>query len=581
MGLFAIVVPTALWSDAIVVTRAMLASTVAEVWIEPDSVVVELEIGPQDLQAFRNLLPDELYTRLGYEPEPWIDRLLRFAEEDFVVRVDGGPPTDGRLRSLELRSRVTRDEVTGEPLPVQPEDAEQVVFARLAYPTPGRPGSLTIGPKPVLKSDAAASIGFVAYHEGLHVNDFRYLAQPERITLDWEDPWFSRFDNRNLWRQYNSPISAFLYVEPFEVRKEIVLRPRDLARWGLDLGLDDRDVIPVDEQEEIKRRVAEFLSDRNRVLIDGQPADGLLDRIHFIYRNLRTSGVVDPPRDLPTVSATLGIIWVYPTDGLPDEVEMTWDLFSSQVDRVPAAATDEAGSMPYFLTPEDSTLRWKNFLTDPTTPGLVPVMDPPGRSPWPIGAGAVALGTLILLGWRYGGTVRSGERPPRRAVAAGILAVAVLATALPLILRPGRLSDRQTDAVLAGLLLNVYKAFDYREEELVYDAIARSASGDLLTDLYLQTRKSLELANQGGARARVSSVDVIEATNEPLPDGQGFSTRAIWNVSGSVGHWGHVHQRTNQYEAEIRVRVIDGAWRITDLEVLSEERMQVPATPGA
>jgi len=559
----------------------MLASTIAEVWIEPDSVVVELEIGPQDLRTFGNLLPDELYERLGYPPEPWLDRLLRFTAEDFVVRVDDGPPADGRVRSLELRARVRRDEVTGEPLPVQPVDAEQVLFARIAYPTPGRSGSLTIGPKPVLKSDAAATIGFVAYHEGLYVNDFRYLAQPERIALDWEDPWFSRFDNRNLWRQYNSPISAFLYVEPFEVRKEIVLRPRDLAQWGLDLELDDRDVIPVDEQDEIKRRVAEFLSDRNPVVIDGQPADGFLDRVHFIYRNLRTSGVVDPPRDLPSVSATLGVIWIYPTDGLPDEVEMTWDLFASRIDRVPGAATDEAGSMPYFLTPGDNTLTWKNFLTDPTTPGLVPVMDPPRRSLWPIGAGVVALGALILLGRRYGGTIRSGGRPPPRALAAAILALAVLAIAIPMTLRSGRLSDRQTDTVLAGLLLNVYKAFDYREEGRVYDAIERTVSGDLLTDIYLQTRRSLELANQGGARARVSAVDVIEATNEPLPDGQGFSTRATWNVSGSVGHWGHVHQRTNQYEASITVRVIDGAWRITELEVLSEERLPVPPTPGA
>jgi hypothetical protein len=151
-------------------------------------------------------------------------------------------------------------------------------------------------------------------------------------------------------------VSAYLYVEPFEVRKEIVVRPRDLAQWGLDLGLADREVIPVGEQEEIKRRVAEFLADRNPVTIDGQPVGGFLDRIHFIYRNLRTSGVVQPPRDLDAVSATLGVIWVYPVEGLPDEVEMQWELFSDRVERIPAAATDEAGSLPYFLSEDDSVL---------------------------------------------------------------------------------------------------------------------------------------------------------------------------------------------------------------------------------
>jgi hypothetical protein len=579
--LLGVILPRSLNSDAIIITRAMLATTIAEVWIERDSVVVELEIGPQDVRAFRNVVPDQLYSRLGYTPEPWIDRLLRFTARDLTVRADDGPPSPGRLRSIEIRQRVRRDEVTGEPLPNQPQDAESVVFARLAYPIPARPRTLTIAPPPQGPDADVASIGFVAYHEGLHLNNFRYLGQPERIVLDWADPWYSQFENRNLWRQFRSPVSAYLYVEPFEVRKEIVVRPRDLALWGLDLGLEGREVIPAGEQEEIKRRVAEFLSDRNPVTIDGQPTEGFLDRIHFIYRNLRTSGVVEPARDLPTVSATLGVIWVYPTDGLPDEVEMKWELFSNRIDRIPGAATDEAGSLPYFLSPDDDVLRWENFLTNPTIPGLMPVMDPPARSRWPaLAAAAVALAALILLGRRYGRGLMSGARPPSRAVAVAVLAVVVLGGAIPLGLRAGRLSERQTDTILAGLLLNVYKAFDYREEEVIYDAIARSASGDLLTDLYLQTRRSLELANQGGARAKVSSVEVIDAANEPLRDGQGFSTHATWNVSGSVGHWGHVHQRTNQYEAEITVRVIEDAWRITALEVLNEERLQAPRAPG-
>ena len=576
LALLAVMTPRALFSDAFVVSRAMLASTIAEIWIEPDSVVVELEIGPQDLRSFRNLLPDELYTRLGYDPEPWLDRLLRFAADDFVVRVDDGSPTAGRLRALEVRNRIRRDEVTGEPLPVQPEDAERVVFARLAYPTPGESTALTIGPRSVMETGPSASIGFVAYHEGLHLNDFRYLSRPERVELDWEDPWYSQFDNRNLWRQYRAPVSAYLYVEPFEVRKEIVVRPRDLAQWGLDLDLEARDTIRAEEHEEIRRRVAEFLAERNPVTIDGVPAEGFLDRVHFIYRNLRTSGVVDPPQDLPAVSATLGVIWVYPVDHLPDSVEMAWELFPDRADRVPAATTDEAGSLPSFLMPDDPVLRWQNFLTNPTIPGLVPVQEPPQSRPWlPLAAGAASLIALALLARRYVPELRAGQRPPARATAAAVVAIALLLAAVPMSLRGERMTEEQTEEILAGLLLNIYKSFDYREEEAIYDAIARTTSGDLLTEIYLQTRRSLELANQGGARAKVRTVDVLEATPEPV-DGKGFRARTTWNVTGSVGHWGHVHQRSNQYLADITVRVIDDAWRITELEVLNEERLQAP-----
>ncbi len=372
--------PAALNSDAIVITRAMLATTISEVFVEPDSVVVHLEVGVLDFDAFRNLLPDEIYERLGYEPEPWGERLRRFTGENLVVRADGGAPLSGRLEELEVRRRIERDEVTGEPLPVQPNDAEPVIYARLSYSVSGRPGRLSIAPPRVVDGQhVSANIGFVTYHRGLHVNDFRYLGQEETLILDWEDPWYSQFENRNLWRQFKSPISTFLYVEPFEVRKEIVVRPRDLQQW-VDLGLEGKEVITVAEQEEVKQRVVKFLGARNPVTIDGQPVEGILDRVHFIYRNLRTSGVIQPPRDLDLVSATLGVIFVYPTTELPDEVTMTWELFGDRIERVPGSATDEAGSLPYFLSPGDRVLRWQNFLTNPSVPGLIEVQDPPQRA---------------------------------------------------------------------------------------------------------------------------------------------------------------------------------------------------------
>ena len=38
--------------------------------------------------------------------------------------------------------------------------------------------------------------------------------------------WYSAFRNRNLRRQFEAPIHAFLYVEPYEARVEVVVRPR-------------------------------------------------------------------------------------------------------------------------------------------------------------------------------------------------------------------------------------------------------------------------------------------------------------------------------------------------------------------
>ena len=65
-------------ADALVVTKAMTASTIAEVFIRRDSIRVELEIGAPDLNGFRNVLPDALYERLGHSPVPLGERASRF-----------------------------------------------------------------------------------------------------------------------------------------------------------------------------------------------------------------------------------------------------------------------------------------------------------------------------------------------------------------------------------------------------------------------------------------------------------------------------------------------------------------------
>jgi len=580
-ALAAVLSPSLLRPDALVITRAMLATTVSEIFIRADTVVVELEIGVADAQAFQNLLPDELYEALGNEPEPWRDRLARFVAQDFSVSADQGPPLPGRLTEIEIRHRIQRDEVTGEPLPVQAEDAERVVYARLAYPLPERPASLTFTPPVRGSGRPVGNVGFITYHDGLHVNDFRYLGQPERVILDWEDPWYSQFENRNLWRQYKSPISAFLYVESFEVRKEIVIRPKDLEQW-VDLGLEGRDVIPVDEQEELKARVIEFLEQRNPVTINGRPAEGFLDRAHFIYRTLRTSGVVNPPRDLDVTSATLGVIWVYPTESLPDSAAMTWELFDDRIPRIPGAVTDEAGALPYFLTEDDNVLGWQNFLTNPTVPGLVPVEAPPTGDRIPaLFLLVMAIAGLVLVVVLSSRSIRAGTGIPRWGLPVGLVLLLAIAVSAPLVTRSGKLSEDETRTVVSGLLLNVYKAFDYRQESAIYDALARTTSGDLLTDVYLETRRSLELANQGGARAKVRTLEVTEATNEPVDGSGSFRSRASWNVHGSVGHWGHVHQRVNRYDAELQVEVVDGAWKITQLDVFQEERLPTTTSPGS
>ncbi len=58
--LFLVAGRTAAHGDALVVTRAMKASTIMEVFVEANEIRVELEIGGNDLEAFQDLLPDQI-----------------------------------------------------------------------------------------------------------------------------------------------------------------------------------------------------------------------------------------------------------------------------------------------------------------------------------------------------------------------------------------------------------------------------------------------------------------------------------------------------------------------------------------
>lgn len=562
-------------ADAIVVTRAMRASTIAEIFVEAKSIRVELEIGVSDLDRFPNLLPDELYLKLGHEPEEFAQRLQRFLEDDFRILADEERPLAGRVISMELGTRVERDEITGEPLP-SGGDAETVVFVVLSYAMPREPRTLTFqAPLDPNTGRVAASVGFVTYHMGIPVNDFRYLGMSETLDLEWNDPWYSRFRNRNLRRRFDAPMSVFLYIENFEVRKEIIVRPKDLQHW-VDLGLSGRDTIYAGEQEALRQQAAVFFQDRNPVTIDGRPARGTLDRVHFVRRTLRRTGVVDPPEDLALVSATLGIIFVYPIDSLPNEVTMSWEFFNERIKRVPASAIDEAGGLPYTLQPDDSVLVWQNFLTNPTRPTLAAI-DPPGGGSVPL---LSTVAGLLLIGV-IAGTASRGRLGARstRVVVVSLAIVTVAAWPVVRVSAPrlGGLSQEQTESVVGGLLTNVYRAFDYRDESAIYDALARSASGDLLRQIYLETRKSLELQNQGGARVKVNEVTLDSVTTERMGGGKAFEARCTWTVSGSVGHWGHLHTRTNQYEALLTIEAVDGAWKITALELLEEKRVSSKA----
>jgi len=568
---------------------------IAEIHIHDDHVKIELEIFVDDMVTFDRLIPDAFFKGTSIKRPPLANRLRLFSDQDFQIITDKGQKLQAELKRIEPRFRKNRpspyagkiNPYTLQVIPGPPED-KRVFYAELVYSFTKKPASLTIiPPLDEQYKISKVPIGFMTYHNGVPINDFRYLSGPSKVTLDWTDPWYSTFDKKALKRWQRGGVMSFLYIEPYEVRHEILARVKDLSAW-IDLGLRGDEFIEADENEPLKKRVGEFFLKQDKVLIDGKQLRPILDRTAFVKYAMTGSTFLVQPERLPINTATVGVIITYLTKGIPQEVTNEWNLWSDRIQKVPADAVDPAGPFPSYVTPDENVLTWKNFLKTYQIPTVTQIELDESLTTMNIPIASVlcllVLGPLALQIRKR----RQNAKPVGLHIGLVIffLAGSVLlypllkvAVAKPAVIAP-KMTDKEAVSVLNSLLKNIYRSFDFREEEDVYDRLATSVSGDLLSEIYLQNRKSLVVTQAGGARARVKEVEILDVDVNHLDDRSlGLLFHTKWTAMGSVGHWGHIHIRKNQYEANITVEPVDGAWKITGLELLEEKRIDSYAKP--
>ena len=576
-------------ADWINLSGAQNAPNIAEIFINDDHIKIELEIFVNDLVAFDRLIPDEFFAGTKIKRPPLEERLRQFSNEDLQVIADNGQKLSASLKLIEPRFRRERpspvrwkiNPYTGQPIPGPPED-KRVLYAELIYPFTRKPQSLTfIPPLDAENKISKVPIGFMTYHNRAPLHDFKYLSEPPTVMLDWGDPWYSKFEKKSLRRWQLSGVMSFLYIEPYEVRHEILARVKDLAAW-IDLDLRGDEFIEPEENEPLKKRVGEFFLNRDKTLIDGKKLRPILDRVSFVKYSTTASTFVVQPEQLPINTVMVGVIITYLTESIPQQVTNEWNLWSDHVQKVATDAIDPVGGLPSYVTPDDKVLTWTNFLKTYQMPTIAEVSVDESLTTMKIPlASVLCILALVPLGLQ----IRKRKRNIHSiglhiGLAVVLIAVSVLlypflkvAVAKPAVLAP-KMTDDKAVIVLNSLLKNIYRSFDFREEEDVYDRLATSVSGDLLSEIYLQNRHSLVVTQAGGARARVKEVEILDANVRHLDDRPlGLMFRARWTATGTVGHWGHIHMRKNQYEANISVEPVDGAWKISGLELLEEKRI--------
>jgi len=384
----------------------------------------------------------------------------------------------------------------------------------------------------------------------------------------------------------NAPIQSFLSIEPFEVRHEVMFRLADLefvlhaAGRGEIFRLEPAGVLEIEDQS----MVADWLANHwvnTEVFIDGYLTEGVVRRVD--YMTVDPNGALPRPNPVPepVAEAVVGVIVAYPAGGMPDEVFLSWGSFRGKVESIPATVIDPETVSSQILTSEQPSLTWENELIEDPIPTVDAVEVEPTQLPVPLATLPLLLIVVILaLKGVRGGQASDGRArvwwvtAARIVLALAIVVGPIVQTSFALPGSAGRTpSERQARRILAGLLPNIYRSLEFREEGMIYDRLAVSVTGETLTEVYLEQREALEMEERGGAQARVESVEVLEAGEIESAEA-GFSVRAVWTVGGMVTHFGHRHFRQNRYDARIGIVPESGTWKIQTVEVLEQERVR-------
>jgi len=346
--------------------------------------------------------------------------------------------------------------------------------------------------------------------------------------------------------ELGEPVTAFLTIQLHEVRLEVLVRA-DI--------LDDVEgpVIAPDAQADI---IAKLLEQRCAVTINRKSVQPIVERGEFVV--LGSYGILTRPEPVPepVERALIGLTVVYACEGMPSDVSLEWALpYEATV-----TTSEPAGGSEAKLSPTAPTLNWQASLYSFDVKTLKPVLVESLQVP--IVSLALALVGFFLI-------------RRRRALAAVCVLAAIglypfLRTPIGVSKTP---SEQEAGTIVSGLLSNVYRSFDLREEHAVYDRLERTVIGEQLTEIYLLSRKSLELEGRGGARGRVDVVDVDRVRGVTPNDDGSYSVEADWIVAGSVSHFGHTHYRQNRYRAVVRIVPDGDTWKITEIDVVEERRL--------
>lgn len=493
-----------------------LSSAIVEV--REDELVVDLEIMLEDLVMYQSLAAD---GEMRYPAE----LMLQAAKQhrDFLLEYFSILDGDGnRLKESSVTENFEQISAGGV---LQGELMSKVVTYRVQYPLMNsKPKFLTFLQTFGGKNSALPAImDLSVWHRDRleHSSQLAY-GKPQSFKFDWERayenkrPSFAELRKKRK-EQFEDSLGiasytglySFVYINRFEVRHELLVPLLTLEEW-VKVPRKDPDYLEIEEQSAAKENIAQFFSEKSSVQIDGMDNVGSLTRLNFFGLDIADFALNADPRKVSVHQARVGIIWTYPTKATPKNVLFTWkgySEFSPFLNSVVLVGND--APMRHVFHSLEPELKWSGDLLAP-----------------------------------------KNER------------IAVLSN------NP---TDQEAKQLSEAILSNIYRAFDFREDEDVYAALESVVDGPVLRDIYLRVKRSLIMAEQGGTVAHANEVIVNDITKVGK---KSFDYEVKWNVVSVSEHWGHIHKQTTEFRARFSLIQKSGFWKLIAFQLLDEKKIK-------
>ena len=568
------------FADTSPFNASQVANNIAIVKVGDDGVTIDLEVFLGDLRSFSDVLPARLFSKTAGGATDDAERLARFSRDGISLRRGDGSLLPVSVQLVEPRLRVDRssplagerDPLSGRAIPAPPADP-RVVFVRLFYSFEGRKPDVIRFLPPRDNEGVPVVIGAHVSDRGLPVSEFRFFAQPMRLQMNWEDPWYTEFDDPSLNRRIQAGTTGFLYVEPREVRVETLMRLRDISEWiGYDFKMGS--VLAPEDQQAILVAAMEFLSTRNALKMDGQAKAVEASRASFLHLGERGFEVVQDDEDANANASFVGVIASYPVETLPEHVEVLWDVFNEAQPSIPIVITDIAS--PFFsdVTKDQPEVVWTNQLLSYQNLQTETL---------PLGEGVSRIDSMIWIGLGaslVGGGIAFLVFGRTQWVVAATCTLMGLGLGGLAVFHPSRLpilvfeapGQEETEQLVANALSQINLATLEPSPELRRTALAPIVTQDALVDVAAEVDRGIVIRLPGGGIARVTSQSDVDVQSiSRIADRRGVQVLVTWQFRATGGHWGHRHTRVVAYRALVDFVASEGLWQISGLTVLESQ----------